>query len=383
VPHPTTELLDALRRQFAPDVPDAAVLHLLAEAGGLSSPAVRLSDDEVKRCLEALRRESPKLESEVRRTLVGVLRDSQPTPGSAAHQRWQLAVALQELQLADIEGSDASAALETLRALARGPLWEEVGAAAARVPMSFDLSRRLDNVVGSGRKHMRPPDAPPVASAPQPWSWPGSREIVPAAIAASLVLVIGQFFHVFPARALEHLKDAYRLTYVPRTSTAPSELRLQRASNDPAVPGTVNILQDGKSFGVNVTLPIQGTSPVPLTASSTGHYYQARAPLPGGNFAFSNSVWVLSDSALVVLIDALPWANVVLQSVDQATVGPEPTPLSASLVPGRYRLHLDNGGVTPPMDQVIDITPSNRVFRFTMPGFDPKQTATQLTSRTP
>ena len=35
VPHPSPALLDSLRRQFAPDVPDAALLHLWQERVGL------------------------------------------------------------------------------------------------------------------------------------------------------------------------------------------------------------------------------------------------------------------------------------------------------------------------------------------------------------
>jgi hypothetical protein len=115
-----------------------------------------------------------------------------------------------------------------------------------------------------------------------------------------------------------------------------------------------------------------------LTSADTGHNYQARALLPGGNLAVSNALWVPSDTAVAVSIDASPWANVSLQS-DQATIGPQATPFSASLVPGRYRLHFDNGGVTPPMDQTIDVSPANRVFRFTMPGFDPLGKAAELT----
>jgi hypothetical protein len=102
-----------------------------------------------------------------------------------------------------------------------------------------------------------------------------------------------------------------------------------------------------------------------------------RANLPQGNLAVSNAVWVPSDQALLVSIDALPWANVTLRN-DQSTIGPQATPFSASLLPGRYQLHFDNGGVTAPMDQVIDVSPANRAFRFTMPGFNAAQTATQL-----
>jgi hypothetical protein len=377
VPHPTTELLDVLRKRFAPDVSDAVVLHLLPHGGGTSAPVVRLSDEEVRRCLEAMRRETPHLEAAVRRAVIAVLSDSEPTPGSTAHQRWQLSVALQQLQLADVEKSDPSAALAAIRALGASPIWEEVRVASRRLPANADLARRLDAALGAHRGDTsQPPDATAVAREPQPWSWPGLREIVPATIAASILFAAGQLLNVFPAAALEHVRDAYRLDYVDNAQPRP-ELRLQVRGGS-TVPAVVDVLKDTSVFRGQVSVPAAGLS-LPLASDDTGHYYQARATLTGGNLAVSNAVWVPSDTAVIVSIDASPWANVSLQSGDQAAVAPQATPFSASLVPGRYRLHFDNNGVTPPMDQTIDVTPSNRVFRFTMPGFDPLGKAAELT----
>jgi hypothetical protein len=378
VPHPTIELLEVLRKRFAPDVSDAVVLHLLPHAGGPSTPVVRLSDAEVQRCLAAMRQETPHLEAAVRRAIIEVLSDSQPAVGSTAHQRWQLSVAIQQLQLADIDKSDASEALAAIRTLGMSPLWEEVRIAARRLPADVDLARRLDAALGAPRGDIsQPPDATAVARESQPWSWPGLREIVPATIAASILFVAGQLLHVFPATALEHRRDAYNLDYVERIPPAQPELRLQLRADASTVPSIVEVVQDGRVFRPAVSVPASGTS-LPLTSADTGHNYQARALLPGGNLAVSNALWVPSDTAVAVSIDASPWANVSLQS-DQSTIGPQATPFSASLVPGRYRLHFDNGGVTPPMDQTIDVSPANRVFRFTMPGFDPLGKAAELT----
>jgi hypothetical protein len=374
VPHPTVPLLEALRRRFAPDVPDATVLHLLAESGGPSAAVIRLSDDEVRRCLEAMRLETPQLEAAIRRAIVGVLADSQPVAGSAAHERWRLSVALQQLQLARVEQRDLSAPLGTIAALGASPLWEEARAAVRRVPADVALTRQLDTALGASAGDTTPPSgAEAVANAPQPWSWPGLREILPATLAATIVFVAGQLLHVFPARALDHLPDAYQLDFVPPRL----ELRFRRSAS--SVPGTVDLLQDSRVFRSGVSLPATGAAPLPLASGDTGHYYQARAPLPGGNLAASNAVWVPSDTAVVVSIDALPWANVSITSqADGTTVAAQPTPLAASLVPGSYRLHFENGGVTPPLDQNVDVTPANRVFRFTMPGFDPTSKAAEL-----
>ena len=52
--------------------------------------------------------------------------------------------------------------------------------------------------------------------------------------------------------------------------------------------------------------------------------------------------------------------------------------MSVQLLPGRYQVHYENGGVTQPMDQAINVTPTNRSFRVVMPGFDPARTAGDL-----
>jgi len=380
VPHPTTELLNMLRQRFAPDVSDAALLYVLSQSQGVSPPVVRLSDEEVTRCLETMRRDTPTLEAAVRRTVVRVLFDSQPVAGSAAHERWQLSVALQQIELAALDGSDPSSALEAVRRLGASPLWEEVRQATRRLPTNSALARRLDAALGSPRSGGgRPPDPSAVLDVHQPWVWPGIREFVPAAVSALIVFGTGQVFQVFPARAVEHVRDAYKLMYVPRVPPARSELLLQASDASAVVPTTVDVFQDSRAFTTNVRLTAGTPTAIPLTSGDTGRYYQARATLPDRNLAVSNAVWVPSDSAVVVLIDALPWANVRLQS-GSTIIGPEATPFSASLVPGQYRLTLDNGGVTPPLTQTIDVTTANRVFRFTMPGFDPARTATELSA---
>jgi hypothetical protein len=382
VPHPTPELLEVLRRKFAPDVPDAAVLPLLSENGSPSAPVIRMSDEEVRRCLAAVRLETPQLEAAVRQTIIGVLSDSEPTAGSAAHQRWQLSVALQRIQLADIAKTDASESLATIKTLAASPIWEEVRLAARRLPASPAFARHLDAAIGGSRDQAAPPPgAEAFAAAPQPWSWPGLREIVPAAMAASILFGAGLLIRAFPARALDHRQDAYQLSYI---TGPPAQLELRFRGDAAGLPRTVPVMRDAAPFvGADggVAIPATGSAVIPLASGDTGHYYQARAVLPAGNLAVSNAVWVPSDTAVVVSIDASPWANVTIQQ-DQLTIAAQPTPFSAALVPGTYTLRLENGGVTQPTTQTIQVTPANRVFRFTMPGFDPSGKAAEL-SRPP
>src|SRR5262249_5163119 len=125
VPYPTLDLLESLRRKFTPDVPDAAVALLFRESGSEGLRVLRLGDAEVARCVAAVRGETPTLEAAIRTEILAVLRNSSPPVGSAAHLRWQMAVAVQELSIAQLKNTDQAVALETLRTLAAGPLWEE------------------------------------------------------------------------------------------------------------------------------------------------------------------------------------------------------------------------------------------------------------------
>ncbi len=149
------------------------------------------------------------------------------------------------------------------------------------------------------------------------------------------------------------------------------------------MPAVVDVFQDAIVFRRGVALAAGAPTPLALTSDGTGHYYQVRTQLPLGNLAVSNAVWVPSDRILTVAIDALPWANVTLRNTaagSPVAVGPQATPFAAALPPGPYQLHFENGGVTPPMDQVIEVRPDNRTFRFTMPGFDAARTARDLSN---
>ena len=101
VPHPSPGLLDVLRRHFAPDISDAAVLHLLTQAEGPTAPVIRLSDDELRRSLSAVRHETPDLEAAARKAILDVLRDPEPVFWFRRYERWRIAVGVQKLLLAD------------------------------------------------------------------------------------------------------------------------------------------------------------------------------------------------------------------------------------------------------------------------------------------
>ena len=397
VPYPTTDLVELLRRRFAPDVPDAVALHLLHDAGRMAAPVVRLSEEEIARCLAAVRFETPRLEAQVREMLLSILAESEPVAGSAAHVRWEIAEAIHRGALADLGIGDKTAAQAALDALSRGPMWEEARAMMRLTPTVRSLDRaagstlpRLELSTPAAQTDDVPPKDSPVWADRMPWTWPGVRELVPAALAALMVFAVGWRLGVLPVRALTHIADAYRLEYVagapPVLGATPNGGVLQVGrgfSQTAAVPTTVDVYRDSDVYqsGIDVS---GGPASITLASSDIGKHYQVRARLPEGNLALSPSVWV-PDSRIIVLIDALPWARVTFTG-DQVPAGPQTTPFSAALKPGTYQLQFENGGLTPPLQRPITVVEpggegmslAERTFRFTMPGFDPNRTATEL-----
>ena len=186
VPQESPEVLELLRQQFAPDVPDAVHEWMIRDARQRQSdPAA----DTAERAdlLRALRREAPRLEADARGRIIAWLRASEPPIGSAAHLRWQKDLALQELALAGLTGGDLERPLAALSELAGGPLWEEVRESLLLLPPVEGVSDRLRSVTGPpGGRGTPPPDNGQLSGwLRRPRSWPGVREAVHAAAAPS------------------------------------------------------------------------------------------------------------------------------------------------------------------------------------------------------
>ncbi len=386
VPHPTTALLDALRRRFAPDVSDAVLVYLLAEIGAAASSTIRLPEAEVQRCLNAVRRETPTLEREVRRFLLDTLRDSEPKPGSVAHLRWQAGVAVQEAQLAELEGSDPEHAVDALARLSRGPTWEEVGSLARLTVRTPSLTARMERAFGTrlgpGASGPPPPTGPLPHAGPAPRSWPGLRELVPAAVVTGVVLLAGAQLGAFPTRTVPNLADAYVLTMAPAAASGATALQITPAI--PSAPQQVGLFRRAAddamvSFGSPISLTANPVV-IPLSDADLGSYFQVRGRTTEGGLALSDPLWVPSGRAVNVLIDAAPWANVTVSAADGRSQRGT-TPYVAALDPGVYTLRLENGGLTPETTETIEVTSASTGFRFTMPGFDPNNTAASLAGR--
>jgi hypothetical protein len=339
---------------------------------------LRLSDEELKRCVAAVRRDTPTLETAVRQQILAVLRDSAPLSGSAAHLRWQMAVALQELSIAQLQDADAAAPLATLRTLGAGPLWEEVASALKLLPTVEGTAARTG---GSATMRRTSRGGPPRDNgelaqwATRPRAMPGVRELVPAIVATLVLCVAAWSLGVLPTQTLAHVQNAYTLGFPSASGPVPRQLELSAV--DTLSPPTVDLYRDGQLFRAGLTIPAGAPLAIDLPAGGTGNYYQARATLPAQNLALSNLLWVPSTNLIVVLIDAQPWARVIIDG-GGTHLEPGSTPFSISLAPGTYRLQLENGNLTPAREEMIQVAPGNQEFRFVMPGFDANQTAADL-----
>jgi hypothetical protein len=382
VPHPSPVLLDQLRYRFAPDVSDAAVLQLLNTTGGAARSTVHLPNADLQRAVQEMRRETPDLEHGVRAYLLDVLRDSEPADGTAAHERWRIAVASQQLQLADLRGDTRGAdnALAALRDLASGPMHHEVDEILRLMPAGSSSPERLGALTAAQQAAKAPAgerERQLIAIRPPRWSWPGLRELLPASVAAALIVAAALLLNVLPARAVDHVLDAYGLAYSPVPSLATPRLTLTRTSS--SAPPRVDLFKDRALFRSGIDLSGGTPVAVALTSNDTGANYQVRGTLPEGNLAVSPWVWVTSDKLVFLSVDAAPWADVRI-SGGGVHIDAQQTPFTTALLPGTYQFHFQNSGLGPAavVDRSVTIPDLGPTLHVTMPGFDPASAVDSL-----
>ena len=371
VPYPTIDLLELLRQRFAPQVPEAAVLHV-ADAGATHAGApIQMSDGEIRDHLRRLRQGRPAFEADVREYLLEVLHDSEPAAGSVAHLRWQISTALHETQVAALRGRDTAPVLAKVAALAHGPLWQELREAIARLPESG-----MKEPAGIKREGVEPPTfEDPTGRLDVPrfrWIVPGPRELGLSFGAALIVAALASLATPFRAQA-SHLLNAYTLEYVqPQASSLAGELRVRAAADIPGnvtLPRTLQLYRDDQPDGEPFRLDDDSTA-VRIESTGAAHVYQIRAALETGALAVSNAI--LAPSVLVV-VDAQPWARVTIRS-DRNLIREisDTTPLAVRLPEGTYDVAFANDLTGASNQQITVTTAGERVFRFTMPGFDPQ-----------
>ena len=202
-PRPTVEVVELLRQRYYPDVPEHILLPLVEATASPGGTRLHISAPETARLLGELRQVDGKKEQQARWTLLHALASSEPSSGSAAHLRWRLDRALQELHLlADAQKTGAHdagprRAVRELIELSASPIFDEVAdalralrlpgerwlAAAHTVAVLTPLPRRARRQL----THARVPAAGLQRFGGSGWLRPDVRDIVVSLLAAMLV----------------------------------------------------------------------------------------------------------------------------------------------------------------------------------------------------
>ena len=262
--------------------------------------------------------------------------------------------------------------------MAKGPLWRELREAVERLPPAGQQSAEIRKAVGAQQHAAEPPSfqdrTGQLDLQPFYWRAPRWQDAALAGAVAILVATGGSFTGAFRLQA-SHTLDAYVLEY--RPSADAGELRILVRDASSSAPRSVRLYRDASAVGAPIELDPRLGATVSLGAGSEPHVYQVRAQLPDEAFAVSNTLWAPS---VLIIIDAQPWARVTARSqggrVPDVT---QTTPAAFRLPEGTYDLSLENGGLTPPLSQQIQVSSDRqRMFQYTMPGFDPGQLLNQL-----
>jgi hypothetical protein len=345
VPFPPVALAELLRQRFCPDVPEEALLHIRRESEDPRGEYIRLLPAELARLTQSQRYEATGREALIRRFLLDVLKHSEPAPGSAAHLRWQLNHAVQRLQLADVEESDAEPALAALRALSSTPINAEVQQALDRAVQSKRIRDGVRPVRKQAARTLR--RVPAVAATAnlethrRRMSVPAAI-LIPAGLTAIVLLVLAATPSLKGAETSLELK-AYNLQHVPGANP-PGILRMSAVARDGPAPQTPELFQAlaGSDSWTRVDpqprIEIFPERPfeLSLVPSDQGRYYQLRATWPQRNLAISNAEWVPSRDAILTIL-AVPWATVRIRSgTTEVRTESNQTPMWVALAPGRY-----------------------------------------------
>ena len=385
VPYPTLELAEHLRQRFLPEVPEEVVMFLADGTG--SSGAIRLDEAEIKRLVSAVRTEAPAGELQVRRFLREVIEGSEPAPESAAHLRWQLDRALQDLHLSTLAPGQESRPTAILERLADGPL-------AIEVRRALDLAAAappLHNARAIKTLQARAPATPAPSGLTgsgyvRRLTWPGVPELA-AGVAAAAVAALVAWGTLAPD-VIPHRREAYSLQWRAGTAQDPrpaGSLDAAVAGDDPSTPRTAALYRDDQLIG-NVSIPSGGGMVYQLPPTETGASYHLRAPLPAGNLAVSNAVYApvapaTSTGLATLSVNLLPWAQVRIVRSDGSVADTLSTPFSIELVEGSYTLEASNAGLAPltlPITLVAGVPFS---VNQAMPGFDANQLVNSLLAR--
>lgn len=348
VPQPTVALADELRRRYAADIPEEVVLFLIAD-GAFHGERYQLPKEELAQLIATLRADAPSRELHIRRYLLEVLRDSEPEPGSVAHLRWQLDVAMQKLHVG--ESAETSHALTSL---ASGPLRHEVEGAIGAAPLERGTAAVLQRGVRKARAKL-PDVIAPGARKPPRFALPGIVGL--AVVAIVTFLAYSQFWYFFGkdrGDPVPHKFDAYALEVLP-PQRAGDAARLRVVPRENAPPD-FEVWRGDRRFRA---APFPASSRTfPVAQAEAGSFFQVRSLLPAGNLAVSDPVLVeaasLEQQVIAVIAEQL--------NVDPVTVTLD-TDLRGDLSAGDAELNLIEKRIESDFETSLPALARQRVVR--------------------
>lgn len=271
-------LADWLRQRCCPDVPESALLSLLAHCEGVPGSTLRLSTPQRDRLQRDMQTEEPDELVLLRRALIEVFQRSEPAVGSLAHLRWQLALSTQRLHLPDIATAtahDRDQLSHHVRTLQESPLAPEIQAVLRQAAPQLQPALQplaLPSAVADS-----------AVRGPLRLAVPGVREVLLAslgtALLAGVLLLLGQG-RIQPPEPLECLK--LEVAYAP-----PDPVFKQPLS--PVAMVTADCGDDGPPTQVKFFVAQVGEAQfhelkTQKTASASSHYWSAQLPSDAGAY---------------------------------------------------------------------------------------------------
>lgn len=325
-PDAPLDLADYLRQKFCPQVPEEALLHVLAQSQDLSGQRLRFSEAELAQHFAQLQKQdahlqtaaevAQRLEERVRRDFLAVLHKHEPTDKSGIeHMQWRLRCAMQKLYLHDAEDRSANEAVAALRELAAGPLWEDVADALdplgvplhpqprgrASRPLSTPVQEKLQKeVLGliqqtAGGKVQIPRERKEVTTAgvgrPSALAL-AVRLLFPTLVLGSLI-ALGVWKKGIGQETREHV-EAYRIETNPLESTESTQATLDISAQKPDAPRQVTLCENEKcQSDIYFTVTLNGERLRHFVKrQKEDRRYHVRARLANGVWGYSKQVLV-------------------------------------------------------------------------------------------
>ncbi|HEX7185175.1 MAG TPA: IPT/TIG domain-containing protein [Thermoanaerobaculia bacterium] len=266
-PRRDPDLAELLRQRFCPHVPPAALLEALEAPPLASPPGVGPSAEDVHAYL------------------IDVLGASEPPPGTAAHERWRLDRALQEIRVPERQ----EPAARELADLVQGPLAGEVVSAVERLAVPSLERNVLRPAIASWARREGEGKG-------WRWTWPDFTEIAAALVCLALVGGALPFFGTsFKKEEQVELRYAYQLRAINLRNTGDFQIAFDRAPDGKNPVLLLGIDPNGQTR-VSHTASAYTSSSLPLLFGEehreSWFYARDTRPDANGRLRVSRPVWV-------------------------------------------------------------------------------------------